>query len=318
MNLLFKPIKWLLTSSLLLSISLLSGCSNLVVLDPKGPVAGIQKDLILLSIFFMLFIIIVVYILFTIIVVKYRERKEQSDYEPPEQEGSTLLEIIWTAIPILIVIALSIPTVKAIYALDKAPVESADKEPLVIHATSVNWKWIFSYPEENIETVNYINIPSDRPILFKLTSADSMTSFWVPALGGQKYAMAGMQNELFLEADKPGVFEGRNANFNGEGFNDQVFRVKALTDENYEDWVKGIQEEAPKLSLKQYDKLMLTGHSKAKTFSSTHLRWVDHAKDAEYATNVRERLGESTSHNKTSKEKPNKVQNNENKHSQHD
>lgn len=76
--------------------------------------------------------------------------------------GNTFLEVVWTVIPILIVIALSVPTVQTIYSLEKAPEATKDKEPLVVYATSVDWKWVFSYPEQDIETVNYLNIP-DRP-----------------------------------------------------------------------------------------------------------------------------------------------------------
>ena len=283
---LVKP--FLLLSILTLSV-LLSGCSELTVLDPKGPVAEQQKDLIYLSIGFMLFIVAVVFILFSIIIVKYRERKSYDGYEPPEHEGNLLLELVWTIIPIIIVVALSIPTVKTIYALDKAPAATAHKEPVVIHATSVEWKWIFSYPDQDIETVNYLVIPEDRPVLFKLTSADSMAAFWVPALGGQEYNMAGMQTELYLQADEPGTYKGRNANFNGEGFTHQTFDVKAETQEDFDKWVKETQASAPKLSKDHYDQLLLQGHSDEETFSSTHLQWIDHSKNknSDYAEKVR-------------------------------
>nr|MDH3161979.1 cytochrome aa3 quinol oxidase subunit II [Bacillus licheniformis] len=139
-----------------------------------------QRDLILLSIGFMLFIVAVVFVLFTVMIVKYRERKDRKSPYSPEVEGNTFLEIVWTVVPILIVIALSVPTVQTIYSLEEAPKASKDKEPLVVYATSVDWKWVFSYPEQDIETVNYLNIPTDRPILFKISSADSMASLWIP------------------------------------------------------------------------------------------------------------------------------------------
>lgn len=277
---------------LLISVLVMSGCSNYVVLDPKGPVAQIQKDLILYSIIFMAFVVFVVYILFAFIVIKYRERKDKIGEEPPEQEGSKLLEAVWTIVPIIIVIALSIPTVKAIYALEKPPEDSSSTNPLVVYATSVNWKWIFSYPEQNIETVNYLNIPEDRAIQFRLTSADSMASFWIPALGGQKYAMAGMQTHLYLQADAPGTFEGRNANFNGEGFTQQTFEVNAMTEDDWEGWVRDVTENEPQLTQEEYDQLMLEGHVGTMTYSSTHYEWVNHAKDQEYALRVRVRLGQ--------------------------
>lgn len=288
---LFKP---LLTLILGVGLFVLSGCSNLVILDPKGPVAKIQSDLIMLSIFWMLLIIVVVYVLFTWVVIKYRNRPgfKGKDYQP-NMHGNTKLEIIWTIIPIIIVSALSIPTVQALYELEKPPKSTRDKEPIVIYATSVDWKWIFSYPEENIETVNYLNIPEDHPILFKITSADSMSSLWIPQLGGQKYGMAGMENKLYLQADEPGLYKGRNSNFTGEGFANQTFTVLAQNEKDYKNWVKDTQQNAPKLTEKQYEKLMMPEVAKKMTFSSTHLNIVDHATSSEYALKVREKYGVS-------------------------
>ncbi|MRX71174.1 cytochrome aa3 quinol oxidase subunit II [Bacillus lacus] len=277
--------------SMVLSVFLLGGCSSMAVLDPKGPVAAQQKDLIMLSIYFMLFIVIVVFVLFTFIVFKYRERPDNMAYEPPEMEGSKILEIVWTVIPVIIVIALSIPTVQVIYSLEGPPKETAHKEPLVVHATSVDWKWVFSYPEENIETVNYLNIPTERPILFRLTSADAMAALWIPQLGGQKYNMSGMETQLYLQADEPGVYQGRNANFTGQGFSGQRFEVTAKPEDEFEAWVEETQATAPELTEDQYELFMLPGETGLHTFSSTHLDFVDHAHDAEYAMNARDKHG---------------------------
>ncbi|KPD37631.1 quinol oxidase subunit 2 [Bacillus amyloliquefaciens] len=288
----FRAFKLLLLLAMLAVVFVLGGCSDISVLDPKGPVADQQKDLILLSIGFMLFIVGVVFVLFTIILVKYRDRKgKDSGNYKPEMHGNTFLEVVWTVIPILIVIALSVPTVQTIYSLEKAPEATKDKEPLVVYATSVDWKWVFSYPEQDIETVNYLNIPVDRPVLFKISSADSMASLWIPQLGGQKYAMAGMLMDQYLQADKVGTYEGRNANFTGEHFADQKFNVKAVTQKDFNSWVKKAQSDSPKLTKEKYDELMLPENVGKLTFSSTHLKYVDHGQDAEYAMEARKRLG---------------------------
>ncbi|MBA2874395.1 cytochrome aa3 quinol oxidase subunit II [Thermaerobacillus caldiproteolyticus] len=270
-----KVWKWfsLLPLSLLL---FLSGCSeNMVVLHPKGPVAKSQYELIVWSCGFMAFIIIVVFVLFTIVLIRYREKPENADYEPPEEEGNTLLEIVWTAIPILIVTALAIPTVKTTFALEK-PTQK-DVKPLTIHVTAANWKWIFSYPEQNIETVNYVNIPEDVPVKFKLTSVGPMNSFWVPELGGQKYAMDSMETELILQADHPGSYMGRSANFSGKGFTHMEFEVVAQTKDDFEKWVKEVQRTAPKLNKGKYANILKPGLVGRMTFSNTHLEWIDHA-----------------------------------------
>ncbi|MFZ0475835.1 MAG: cytochrome aa3 quinol oxidase subunit II [Halobacillus sp.] len=289
-NRLFKKGLALLPLSLVL---LLTGCnSDLAILDPKGPVAQTQKDLILYSVYFMLFIVVVVFAAFTYMVVKYRANRpgrKETDYDP-DMHGNNKIEVIWTVIPFIIVIALSIPTVDTLFQLEKPPEAEAneeEQEPLVIHATTADWKWFFSYPEENIETVNYLHIPTDRPIEFKLSSADAMTALWIPRLGGQKYNMAGMMNTHYLEADEEGVYKGRNSNFNGEGFTKQTFEVYAESPEAYDQWVSETQNQAPELTQDRYDELLTPGLTEEHEFSSTHLAWVNHGnhEGMDYAIN---------------------------------
>ncbi|WGG45131.1 cytochrome aa3 quinol oxidase subunit II [Rossellomorea sp. DA94] len=289
----FKPYLIVLISLIsLFFIIIFSTDSELIILDPKGPVGAVQKDLIMLSIYYMIAIMVVVLGFFTIILFKYRSSKKNSDYKP-DMHGSTFLEVIWTLIPVLIVIALSIPNTKALYELRDAPEATSHKDPIVIHATAVDWKWIFSYPEEGIETVNYVNVPEDHPILFKVTAADSMASFWVPQIGGQIYGMPGMVNDLYLQADEPGTYDGRNSNFTGEGMTHQTFDFVAMKQDKYEDWVEDAQDE-PKLTEDTYEKLMLPETVDKMTFSSTHLAFVDHGKNSEYAMAIRQKYGLDT------------------------
>jgi cytochrome aa3-600 menaquinol oxidase subunit 2 len=269
---------FLVSLSAIITIFVLSGCeTNLVVFEPQGPVARTITDLINWSLIFMALVVVVVCGLFAYIVWKYRERPENMDYEPPEEHGSVVLEIIWTTIPVLILIALTIPTVKSLYQLEKVPEGYEDKETLVINVTSADWKWIFSYPEEGIETVNYVNIPEDTPVLFKLTSAGTMQSFWVPALAGQKYTMNQAETELFVVADNPGSYLGRNTNFNGKGYAEMEFEVLSQTQEDYDQWVKDVKETAPKLTENKYEELLKPTNLGRLTFSNTHLDWINHA-----------------------------------------
>ncbi|UII56445.1 cytochrome aa3 quinol oxidase subunit II [Cytobacillus spongiae] len=274
-----KKSKLLLISFIsMLSLLLLSGCeNNMVVFNPEGPVARQILELINFSILLMILVTVVVFSLFAYIVWKYRERKDNMDYEPPEEHGSTVLEIIWTVIPILIIVALTIPTVKTIYALEEIPEGYEDKEPLIIHVTSADWKWIFSYPEQGIETVNYVNIPEDTPVDFRLTSAGTMQSFWIPSLGGQKYTMAKAETQLYLVADNPGSFVGRNTNFNGQGYAGMEFEVLSQTQEEFDEWIEEVKDTAPKMTEAEYEKMLEPSHLGRQTFSNTHLEWVDHS-----------------------------------------
>ncbi|WP_277750914.1 cytochrome aa3 quinol oxidase subunit II [Anaerobacillus alkaliphilus] len=268
--------KYFLPLFLLSLVMFLTGC-EMVVFQPEGPQARSILELINFSIVMMLFVIVVVFALFIYIVWKYRETAKNKDYEPEEEKGSIALEITWTVIPLLIVIALTIPTVLVTFAVEDVPKGYEDKEPITIHVTAADWKWIFSYPEEDIQTVNYVNIPIETPILFKLTSASTMQSFWVPQLGGQKYAMANMENELYLLAERPGTFMGRNTNFNGQGYAYMDFDVVAKTEADYEKWVQDVKQTAPTLTEEKYMHILYPGVVGRMTFNETHLQWVNHA-----------------------------------------
>ncbi|MGG6313736.1 cytochrome aa3 quinol oxidase subunit II [Paenibacillus macerans] len=250
---------------------LLTGCSSLTVLNPKGPVAKTQSDVIIFSILTMAVILLVVYILYIYMLTKYRASKAAPDYEPPHMEGNKWLEITWITIPVIIVAVLSVVTVRSTSAVEKVPEGYEDQKPLVIYASSSNWKWHFSYPEEGIETVNYVNFPTHRPVEFRLYAFGPITSFWVPQLGGQKYAMSDMVNTLNLVAEHEGSYMGKNSNFSGEGFAHMEFEALAMSPSDYEDWVKEVKDTASELTEQEFDDLLATAHVGRKTYTSTHL-----------------------------------------------
>lgn len=272
----FKKIVYMVT--LLFLPIILTGCeSKLMIFDPKGPIARNLTELIIFSIIFMAVILLVVYTLFGFIVWKYRARKDDGDFDPEEEKEKPIFEIIWFTIPVLIVIALMIPTAQTIYEVEEVPQGYEEEEPLVIHVTSADWKWIFSYPEQDIETVNYINIPADHPVQFKMTSAGTMQSFWVPELAGQKYTMANMETNLYMVADKPGDYYGRNTNFNGQGYAHMEFNVQAMEKEDFNKWVNDVKNTANELTEEQYAELLKPAVIGRMTFNNTHLDWIDHA-----------------------------------------
>ncbi|MCS4486677.1 cytochrome aa3 quinol oxidase subunit II [Staphylococcus americanisciuri] len=259
------------------SLFLLAGCSNVEVLNPKGPMASDLRFLIIYSIIFMVGIIAVVSILFAIFTWKYRYTKTT---ESGKVHHNPILETVWFIVPVLILIALMIPTVKSLYKFEEPP--KAEDDPIVIYAVSGGYKWFFAYPEEKIETVNHLTIPTNRPITFKLQAMDTMTSFWIPQLGGQKYAMTAMTMEWTLQADKEGTYRGRNSNFNGEGFWRHTFQVHAVSQEKYDEWVKKAQSQKV-LDQDTFDKQLLPiTENKALTFSGTHMAFVDPAADPQY------------------------------------
>lgn len=269
-------LKWVLFSMILAISSVLAGCGDnkpLLVLDPKGPVAKTQSEVIIFSMYFMAAIVITVFLLYAYMLFKYRASKADKDYEPPHEKGSLKMEILWTAIPIIITIILSVVTVRSTYEVEAVPKGYENEKPLVIYASSSSWKWHFSYPEEGIETVNYVNIPTDRNVEFRLYSYGPISSLWIPQLGGQKYAMSDMITKLRLVADEPGQYMGRNSNFSGEGFAKMEFEALSMTPSDYTEWVNDVKDTAPTLSEDEFNELKETDHVGRKTYSSTHLEF---------------------------------------------
>ena len=267
-------LKWVLFTSILTIMAVLTGCEPVMVLDPKGPQAERQASDIMLSIGIMSFIVIIVFAILVFVLIKYRASKQSPDYEPPHIEGNFWVEVICVGVPVLIVAYFSFVSVQSNYIVEATPAGYEDQEPLVIYASSSNWKWHFSYPEENIETVNYLNIPVDRPIEFRLYSYGPITSFWIPQLGGQKYAMSDMINTLHLAADEPGELMGRNANFSGKGFAENTFPVEVLPQDEYDDWVKEVQDRAEPITEKKFTELLEPGHLGRSTYTGTHLEFM--------------------------------------------
>ncbi len=265
---------WLRLIGLFTIVTMLTGCDPLLVLDPKGPQAQVQAKDIMLSIGIMSFIVLVVFVILAYMLMKFRASKQSPDYKPPHIKGSTMVEVICVGIPVLIVAYMSIISVQSNYKVESTPEKYKDEKPLVIYASTSNWKWHFSYPEEDIETVNYLYIPAERPIEFKLYSYGPITSFWIPQLGGQKYAMADMVNTLHLAADMPGEFMGRNANFNGKGFAENTFNVTAVTHDEFDAWVKEVKETADLLTEEKFNTLLEPGHVGQSTFNGTHLTFI--------------------------------------------
>ncbi|MBU7594264.1 cytochrome aa3 quinol oxidase subunit II [Metabacillus halosaccharovorans] len=266
-------LKWSLFAMMLTIAAVLTGCEPLLVLDPKGPQAERLASDILLTMGIMLFIVLAVFGLLIYMLVKYRASKQPADYEPPHIHGNIWVETICVGVPILIVTYLSFVSVQSNYIVEAKPEGYGDKEPLVVYASSSNWKWHFSYPEENIETVNYLYIPTDRPLEFKLYSHGPITSFWIPQLGGQKYAMNDHITTLHLAADAPGEYMGRNSNFSGEGFAANTFNVTAMSQEDFDEWVDEVKETADPLTKEEFTELLEPGHLGQLTYTGTHLEF---------------------------------------------
>lgn len=248
-------------------ILVLSGCSQAMVLDPKGPVGAEQRDLIVIATILCGVILVPVLVLTGWIVWRYRDSKSNKASYKPNWSHSTSLEIVWWAVPIIIIVTLAVVTLKYTYALEPSKPLKSDKEPITIQVTSLDWKWLFTYPEQGIATVNYLQIPEDTPIKFELTSDAPMNSFWIPQLGGQIYTMSGMAMTLYLQADEIGHYFGTGANFSGEHFADMTFDVNATSREDFDSFIAKTKKVPTKLTKEGYDELAMPGKSGVRYFS---------------------------------------------------
>jgi cytochrome o ubiquinol oxidase subunit 2 len=144
---------------------------------------------------------------------------------------------------------------RSTHKLDPYREIASSAPPLDVQVVAQDWKWLFIYPEQGVASVNQLAIPVGRPISLRITSDTVMNSFYVPALAGQIYAMAGMQTRLQMLADQPGKFVGRNTQYSGGGFSDQFFEVVAMPPAEFDAWIARAKQAPAKLDPPTYGKL---------------------------------------------------------------
>lgn len=228
---------------------------DIPVLDPSGLIANQQFTLIAITVGLGLFIIIPVFILLFVIAWKYRDTNKKAVYDP-NLKDSRLLEAIWWGVPCIIVIILAGITWISTHALDPyKPIES-DVTPVKVQVVSLEWKWLFIYPELNIATLNYLNIPKETPIELSVTSDAPMNSLWIPALAGQVYTMTGMETKLHIMSDKVGTYKGASANISGAGYADMMFNVYSMDEHDFQEWATKASQSQHMLTSETYAALL--------------------------------------------------------------
>ena len=234
----------------LIGVVALGGCTE-GVLDPKGPISAAERQILFNSLGIMLAIVIPTIVATLAVAAWYRASNKRARYLP-EFEYSERLEVLVWAIPAMTVILVGGVAWVGAHDLDpRRPIASATK-PLNIQVVSLDWKWLFIYPEQGIATVNQLTIPVDTPVSFELTSSGVMNSFFVPQLGSQIYTMAGMVTRVHLQADHPGTYRGLSAQFSGDGFADMRFNVDAVPAEDFARWVDATRNAGPTLEAHNY------------------------------------------------------------------
>ncbi|EFK11083.1 ubiquinol oxidase, subunit II [delta proteobacterium NaphS2] len=244
----------LVGAGLICAMTFLSGCSDMVLFHPKGPVGDDERFLMLMSIGLMLIVVLPAIVMALWFSRRYRASNTKAVYTP-KWGGSDKIDLVIWLVPVAIVIALSYLVWTGTFRLD--PYKPIDRgvKPIHIEVVSMDWKWLFIYPDHDIAAVNQLVFPAGVPLSFKLTSDTVMTSFFIPQLGSQMYAMAGMQTRLHLLADVPGVYVGQNQEFSGRGYSGMHFKAIATSPEEFRAWVAAAKGSPEKLDLPRYGKL---------------------------------------------------------------
>jgi cytochrome o ubiquinol oxidase subunit 2 len=232
---------------------LLPGC-NLVVFNPKGQIATDERNLIILATALMLLVVIPVIVMMFAFAYRYRATNKQAVYTPRWASSHKIEAVVW-GLPLVIIVILSLVTWKTTHSLDPYKPLDSQVEPINVQVVATDWKWLFIYPDLGIASVNELAIPVNTPVNFTITSDAAMTSFFIPALGGQIYAMAGMQTKLHLIANETGQFRGIAANYNGPGFSDMHFTTFADTAQQFEEWVAKVRATPSPLNHESYQNL---------------------------------------------------------------
>ena len=231
--------------------------ARLPVLDPEGPVALGERDVIIVTLLFSSIIVVPVFVLLFWFAWKYRasDPENMKHHRPEWDHSNPLFEFAWWLVPSAIIAVLSVVAWQSSHALDPYAPLSGVGSPMTIEVVALDWKWLFIYPEEGIATVNEVVIPVGSPVRFVLTADAPMNSFWIPSLAGQIMVMPGMTTQLNVLASSAGEFNGVSGNMSGPGFAVMWFKARAVTLEAYAAWVDSVRKTSSPLSRTTYDAL---------------------------------------------------------------
>jgi cytochrome o ubiquinol oxidase subunit 2 len=252
MNKNIRPVLYLLLVGIFITVAAWYIKSlDIDILNPKGLIATKEYNLLVFTTVLGFVIVIPVFVLAIAIAWRYREGNTNVRYAP-NADGNRVAEILWWGIPIAMIAILSVVTWISTHELDPHKPLASDVKPITVQVVALDWKWLFIYPEENIASVNLVQFPIGTPVNFKITADAPMNSFWIPQLGGQIYAMAGMTTQLHLMADEKGDYKGSSANISGKGFAGMKFIARASSHADYESWIQSVRKSQKTLTTAEY------------------------------------------------------------------
>jgi cytochrome o ubiquinol oxidase subunit 2 len=236
--------------SALISAAMLSGCSE-GVLDPKGPIAAAERLVLFDSLGIMLAIVIPTILATLGVAFWFRSSNPRARYRPDFSYSGRLELLVWSIPAMTVLLVGGVAWIGSHDLAPRKPIASS-VTPVSIQVVSLDWKWLFIYPELGIASVNQLTIPVATPVSFELTSSGVMNSFFVPQLGSQIYTMAGMATHLNVQADHAGTYRGLSAQYSGSGFSDMHFSVAAVPTQDFDKWVATARSGGPVLDAQSY------------------------------------------------------------------
>jgi cytochrome o ubiquinol oxidase subunit 2 len=241
---------WAARCTLVMVPIVLTGCQP-SVLDPQGIIGIADKTILVDSLAIMLAIVVPTIAATLAFAWWFRASNTRASYLPDFVYSGRIELIVWS-IPALTVLLLGGVAWIGSHDLDPYKPLASDKPPLEVQAVSLDWKWLFIYPNQRVASVNQLVIPAGVPVHFSLTSASVMNAFFIPQLGSMIYTMNGMQTQLNLQADAPGTFHGLSSHYSGDGFSDMHFDVRALQAAQFTAWIEATRNTGPTLDATSY------------------------------------------------------------------
>jgi cytochrome o ubiquinol oxidase subunit 2 len=241
-----------------------SGCSG-GVLEPRGPIGAANRIILFNALEIMLAIVIPTIIAALVFAWWFRESNARARYQPRFAYSGRIELIVWS-IPILVICFLGGVIWIGAHDLDPAKPIASDVKPLRVQVVSLDWKWLFIYPDQQVASVNQLVVPVGMPLHFDLTSASVMNVFFVPQLGSMIYTMNRMVTQLHLQADQIGDYHGISAQFSGDGFPDMQFTVHAVAPNEFTAWITKTRQAGPVLDRTSYAGLLRQEAAQAFTY----------------------------------------------------
>src|SRR5262249_24906214 len=220
----------------LLALLALTGCDP-GILPSQGAVGRGDTTIMINSLAIMLAIVIPTIAAILAFAWWFRSSNSRARHRTDFVQSGQIELVTWS-IPLMTIMLLGRVAWLGSHELDPAKPLQSDEAPLNIQAVSLDWKWLFIYPDHNIATVNRLVIPAGVPVRFTLTSASVLNAFFIPKLGSMIYTMNRMATQLNLIADRPGTFLGMSSHFSGDGFADMEFKVEALPKDGFSAWIE--------------------------------------------------------------------------------